>query len=297
MKEEIYNFGDNRSISGILNFDLEAIDRPCVIFINAGVLHKIGPNRLHAKLSRNLSDIGISSFRFDFSGLGDSDLNVATELNPEESNKMTVIKAIDFVQKKTKIDRFILFGICSGANDAFQVSLIDHRVVGVLMIDSVFLDFNIAEKVYKIAQKNTMLRYYKKNAFSLQRWKKIIFGKSNFLKKEKIILVLKHFFQVEKKNKGNLESTKDKEDDLVSEIKKWDTLKNRKVNVNLIFCEGDKSYDIFNLTLKKRLLNNEEFPNISYIFFKDVDHTFTPIWSQEMLKKTVVDWIKVKFDL
>ena len=45
---------------------------PTVVLLNAGIVHRVGPNRMHVLLARALAAAGISSLRFDMSGIGDS---------------------------------------------------------------------------------------------------------------------------------------------------------------------------------------------------------------------------------
>ena len=43
-----------------------------VLFVNAGVIHRIGPHRIHVKIGRVLAQDGVPSLRLDLTGLGDS---------------------------------------------------------------------------------------------------------------------------------------------------------------------------------------------------------------------------------
>ena len=47
--------------------------RPAMIMLNAGLIHRVGPNRLHVRLARELAARGFLSLRLDLSGRGDSD--------------------------------------------------------------------------------------------------------------------------------------------------------------------------------------------------------------------------------
>jgi hypothetical protein len=69
--DHIVDLGDDRF--GILSRSGEAADSGvCVILFNAGFIHRSGPFRLHARLSRQLADAGHAAFRFDAPGIGDS---------------------------------------------------------------------------------------------------------------------------------------------------------------------------------------------------------------------------------
>src|SRR5690606_33422878 len=43
-----------------------------VVLLNAGVVHRVGPHRLNVSLARRLAGVGLTSWRVDLSGIGDS---------------------------------------------------------------------------------------------------------------------------------------------------------------------------------------------------------------------------------
>ena len=67
MKEEAIVFGDDDHLIGIFTHAaMPGENAPVFIQLNAGMLHRVGPNRLSVKIAKALSEIGIPSFRFDF---------------------------------------------------------------------------------------------------------------------------------------------------------------------------------------------------------------------------------------
>lgn len=105
-----------------------------VVLVNAGVIHRVGPHRLHVKLARQLAGQGIGCVRFDLSGTGDS-------LAPQDgtdfrSQAVQDLRAVmDDVASRTGTEAFALMGICSGAAHAQAAALVDERVKGVFLID------------------------------------------------------------------------------------------------------------------------------------------------------------------
>ena len=58
MKETAITFGKSKSLTGVLTDPPEAKREagvPAVIFLNAGLIHHVGPNRLYVKLARALA--------------------------------------------------------------------------------------------------------------------------------------------------------------------------------------------------------------------------------------------------
>ncbi|KAB2882946.1 MAG: hypothetical protein F9K40_23225, partial [Kofleriaceae bacterium] len=108
--------------------------RPVVIFLNAGVLHRVGPHRLHVNLARRLAARGISSLRLDLSGIGDS-RSVPGSLSFRQSAVADTRAAMDQLGAELGARRFILFGLCSGADNALATAEVDPRVTGIIVLD------------------------------------------------------------------------------------------------------------------------------------------------------------------
>lgn len=106
-----------------------------VVMLTAGMLHHVGPNDLHVRLADSLADKGISSFRFDLSGIGES-LGVGSA-SADSLNRASdeIGQTIDWIHQQRPADRIILFGLCSGADDAFHAAQDDERVTGVICVD------------------------------------------------------------------------------------------------------------------------------------------------------------------
>jgi pimeloyl-ACP methyl ester carboxylesterase len=135
MKERHVWFGAAKSLSGILTEpDSRQAGRPAVLVLNAGLLHRVGPNRLHVVLARRLAAAGFPVLRLDFSGLGESEPR-HDELAYEEAALAEGIEAMDFLQASGVADRFVPMGICAGAEAGQRLACKDERIVGAVLID------------------------------------------------------------------------------------------------------------------------------------------------------------------
>ncbi|WP_025742492.1 alpha/beta hydrolase family protein [Aquimarina pacifica] len=305
-KEDIICFGKNNVLVGVLNRDKDNFkaDSPCVIFINAGVIPKCGPNRLYVKTARELSRIGIVSFRFDYSSMGDSG-KTNIEGNFQEVKDEEIRQAMNVIQKKTGIKNFVLSGICSGAEDAFRNSLLDHRIVGLVLVDGIYGDKSLLKDVYPIANRNLSIRYYKKNAFDLNRWKKVLNGNSNVLSAKNFKMVANMGANTLKKMTGTSKKESNSEQEEIPtdtiaiqkeyNLKDWELLFTRNVKSFLIFCEGGIAIDIFNLSMRDLLTTYNKTDFLHVKLMENIDHTFTPQWSQNVLTEMIVDWIGNNF--
>ena len=133
--EDVLQLGDQQHLLAIWTPPKEPLKPLLVtIFINAGVIHRVGPHRLHVKLARALADSGVGCLRFDLSGVGDSRAPLdAADFRAQALRDIRLV--MDAVQARTGCAAFALVGLCSGAAHAQAAALADHRVKGVFLID------------------------------------------------------------------------------------------------------------------------------------------------------------------
>ena len=139
MQESVVQFGPDNGLIGFLTTPDESVrvaNAPTAVIINAGIVHRIGPFRLHVDIARQLAAAGYSTLRIDLSGLGDSQPRTE-KLRGENRAVLDVTDAFDYLAANHHADKFVLLGLCSGAFNAHQVSVKDSRVVGAAFIDGI----------------------------------------------------------------------------------------------------------------------------------------------------------------
>jgi pimeloyl-ACP methyl ester carboxylesterase len=139
LTEEPLQFGEGGRLFGILTLPSmtprNAQELPVFVFLSAGLLHRVGPFRLHVRLARELAQMGFSSLRVDLAGTGDS------PLRPGLTNQQSV--AADFAEilavLESRLGRLplVLAGLCSGADNAIRLTLKEPRVVGMVLLDPI----------------------------------------------------------------------------------------------------------------------------------------------------------------
>jgi alpha/beta superfamily hydrolase len=105
-----------------------------VVFLNAGLLHRVGNGRLSVRIARSLAAVGVPSYRFDFSGMGDSerrDDNVSGLAASHDETREAVAR----FQDVAGVQRVILFGLCRGADVAVRAAPELPAVTGLILID------------------------------------------------------------------------------------------------------------------------------------------------------------------
>ncbi len=138
-QETVCHFGPQGGLFGILTTPDESVqvkDAPIALVLNAGIVHRVGPFRLHVDLARQLARSGYSTLRLDLSGLGDSAQRTGKIDTPNRA-ELDVRDAMDYLEKEVGVGRFVIVGLCSGAFHAHQVSVKDDRIVGAVFMDGI----------------------------------------------------------------------------------------------------------------------------------------------------------------
>lgn len=162
-RERLVSFGDDKGLSGVLLAAPSADNPPPgVLLFNAGIVHRIGPHRLNVKLARRLAPLGRSSLRFDLSGLGDS--AAARPGRGFEAQTMHDIRAAaDALASAAGVERFVVIGLCSGADNGCRAALADERISGLVLLDP-----------YSYPNRRAQIERAASKAFDFNRWKRAI---------------------------------------------------------------------------------------------------------------------------
>lgn len=135
LRERVVRFGPADGLAGILTTNRDAQgELPHVVIVNAGIIHRVGPNRLYVDLARTMAMHGYPVLRFDLAGLGDSDV-MTGGASLAESALQDVSAAFDHLGATRGATSFVIVGLCSGANYAVMTAFSEPRVIGALLVD------------------------------------------------------------------------------------------------------------------------------------------------------------------
>lgn len=138
--EEPVLFGRRHPLFGILHEPAVTNpprDLPPIVLTSAGTVHRIGPHRFYVTLARRWAKLGFRVLRVDLSGIGDSpagDDGVENVTYPRDGYD-DIGEAMELVTERTGASRFIVAGLCSGGDFAFQMGMRDPRVASAIILN------------------------------------------------------------------------------------------------------------------------------------------------------------------
>ena len=137
LTEEPLQFGEGGRLFGILTLPRipprNAQNLPVFIFLNAGLMHRVGPYRLYVRLARELAQMGFPSLRVDLAGVGDSPPRLG--LTNQQSVAADFEEILDVLEPRLGPLPLVLAGLCAGADNAMTLTLKEPRVIGMVLLD------------------------------------------------------------------------------------------------------------------------------------------------------------------
>ena len=134
MKERVLTLGSHQGMLAILSQGSELPSETLVVFLNAGLLPRVGPFRLHVILGRHITNLGFDHLRLDQAKLGDS-RERSTPSDPLERAFLDIRETLDSLERDFGYHKFLLVGLCAGAYTALLYAPQDNRVRGLTLLD------------------------------------------------------------------------------------------------------------------------------------------------------------------
>jgi pimeloyl-ACP methyl ester carboxylesterase len=275
VKQKAFLFGDAQDLMGILACPEEPRRDLAVIVMNSGILHRMGPNRLHVKIARALTARGLTVFRFDLSGIGDSEVR-RDGLRYAESTLQEVRASMDLVERECGIRRFVLMGICSGADNALRIAPLDPRIAGIVPIEGL----TFATKGYAL---DRLLR----RALLPRTWMRLVRGQLNL--RGSLRTVTEQFAQ-EPQTKEVLEETVwvlPKAADVAGGLLAFTE---KGGQVDLVYSVREPGWYHYRTGLKKLLAPLVASGKLTVTKIGETDHLFTPLKHQTWLLARLEEW-------
>ena len=271
MKEHALHFGPQGSLLGILTTPAAPrLEAPAVVFINSGLIHRVGPNRLYVTLARRLADLGFPCLRFDVSGIGDS-MIPRGDLPASERVQRDIGLAMDVVDETLGCDRFVLMGLCAGAFSAHAGAVSDERVAGCVLLDG-----------YVYPTLGYYLRHYGPRVARIGPW-------IRFLKR---VMSPKLKLPGRPENQAPLSPEMPPRHVFARELA---ALVERQTQLLFVFTGGEPQPVNYARQLHDCVPGVDLDTHATVRLFPEADHTFTFLSHRSQLIKLVADWMDLHF--
>lgn len=262
-------------IPGILNLcDGDSL----VIFVNGGNQTRIGPHRMHVRLSHALGKINISSYRFDFPGCGDSSSDFIDFIH----RNLIISEIFSLIEHKhPHFKKIFLVGLCDGASTILLSDAIFlPRCSGIILI-------NPWARQRETHAKTMLKNYYKERLFSFDFWQKLFkkeFQINDFISDFKNFLVDIY--------SENFSSSKKKEiynNNYVDKmLNNWTK---SYIPCLLVISSKDLTASEFMLAAERSMKGSKSLSQSIVIKNNDADHTFSSLNDQTWLQDKITDFV------
>jgi alpha-beta hydrolase superfamily lysophospholipase len=282
MQEHATVFGATASLVGIITDPAPGAGRAATcaaIVLNAGVIHRVGPSRLHVTLGRRLAARGWVSVRFDHSGIGDSPSR-RDALPFEQSAILEAREVMNAVQQSRGVERFVLIGLCSGAVTALETAAVDSRVVGAVLINPQGFDASAQWNTYVQARSDAK-RYVRRSLFQWESWKRVLTGRADYAR----------LFRVLRQQARTVTGPEAAVTTVATRV--GSTIRGvlgRGVNLLMLCSEGDEGVDYMNVILGQDIRSMDGGEHLRIRILRGADHSLTLRASQQQVVDGVAEW-------
>ena len=283
MNEQAAVLGKSSPLIGIITEPANlaaAADRPAVVIMNSGIVHRVGPGRGMVRLARDLAGRGSVVVRFDHSGIGDSPSR--QDHTPWPRN--TIVEArevMDDLSRRYGSRQFILMGICSGALTSFHVAREDPRVVGAVLMNSQGTEAS-AEWQRFVRNREWARQYWTRSLFNADSWRRAFAGQVQY---RRLLTVLGRQIR-------DRVAPPDDATSLTHSV--WAQLQEileRGVQVMFVLAEGGHASDFFDVLMDGKTASLEATGCFHHVTLERCDHTMTLLGNQHDLLREVGTWM------
>jgi pimeloyl-ACP methyl ester carboxylesterase len=281
MKERAYLLGPNESLLGVVSEPEPPPppDRPTFVLLNAGIVHRVGPHRKTVKLARALCAAGFRVARFDLSGIGDSAVR-RDALGFQEGALADIAEVFDELEKRYGAKRFALMGLCSGADNSFNMAVRDERVVGAILLDGI---------AYRTPR--YYVHHYGERARRVRSWVTLTKKVTKHVRK-RLRRVLASDNYVADEN-----APREPVPDYVREFEprdvvceKFQRLVDRGVRMYWVYTSGAGLYYNYGRQFHDMFKSVDFKGRVDHQYFGESNHTFTELRNQQQLVEAVTRW-------
>jgi alpha-beta hydrolase superfamily lysophospholipase len=261
-------------------------DLPMIVMLNGGSTYRVGPNRLHVGLARELASRGFRSLRMDLCGLGDSvSPDPGAENDPYPATAFRdVTLTLEHLRTRLGTSRVVLAGLCSGAYAAFQSAA---QLTSPVLVESILINpltFFWKEGISMEDSPALRIKTFQEcmlSAWQPRKWLKLLSGRSKIGLAGAIGVLLRCSIRRgpaaplgagrEDRPAGEYPSHPPR-DDLPADLRR---VASGGRHLSFFFSRSDPGYGLLDLYARRDVDALRRSGGLSLYFFDDADHTFT----------------------
>jgi len=269
MKEHAFRFGRARHLVGVAGLPTTSTTpshNVGVIVLNAGLVHRIGPFRMNVELTRRLNAVGYPTLRFDLSTLGDSGASAESQSRPQQICA-DVGDAMTLLHEQAGCRRFVLVGLCSGAENAHTVACTEARMAGAIFLDG-----------YAYRTLGFMLRHYLPRLFNPGSWRSFLTRHARTDVEPEDSPDFRHEYPHRSAIRADLSGMLD-----------------RGLKLSFIYSGGVSRYFNHRRQFRECFGRVATHPSVSLSVLEDVDHTYTLDRDRGRLFDIIEAWLQRNF--
>jgi pimeloyl-ACP methyl ester carboxylesterase len=269
-------FGEARTLTGIVTEPAAAAAGVAFVLLNAGVVHRVGPNRIHVTAARRLAARGFHAVRFDLSGLGDSGSR-RDSVPFDQASVLEAREVMNAIERQYGVSRFVTLGLCSGAVVAFRTAVADDRVLGSVLINPQGFVQSEEWNAY-VVNKALARKYWREKLLSARSWRQALTGRSNY----------RQIVDVMTRRIGSLFGRNQEVTQIAGELAAdFGQLRQRGIRILLACSEGDFGVDYLSTILGPRFNRRERMDSLT---LPRGDHSLTLAASQQRFFDGLTQW-------
>jgi pimeloyl-ACP methyl ester carboxylesterase len=280
ISERVLMLGDGEALAATLARPVGEGRGPAVVILNAGVVHRVGHHRMYVTLSRRLARAGHVVLRFDFPGVGDSPA-MTGDASPLEVNLASIRELLDWIERSFAVDRFVLIGLCSGADQSAVYAAGDPRVIGVALLDPSIprtWRYRLVDLGRRLSQRKPWLNVFMGRGRFWGRLRRAA-GRS-----ERSDQPRGHFARI------NLEHP-----EVVAFLERtYQQTVDNGTEILAVFTAGPDYQHNYRTQILDALPAVRFGDKLDLHFFRDCDHTFTREWQRDRLFALIEQWLQAR---
>lgn len=242
-----------------------------LIFLNAGGVRHIGPNRMWVDAARRWAAQGIPSARMDFIRVGESGGDEPASIESLHGDDLVeqITVVMDAMRSRLNCRQFIAVGVCSGAFAAFQSAIQISAIRSTVLLNPRLLFWDPETEPRRVAKR------VGSGYANLGYWRRLLKGEIQRERfKEAAQGALSNLFRVGRKTQIPAAAMG----------RAWRQLKRFQTRVVLVFADGEP---LIEEMINEKQLPPADNPLFRYVQVGNTGHTFRALWAQKLVQDLI----------